>query len=80
MELATSVRVTLGARAESLERIGSLGLILGVKLEYEVSDALITLGDGQVDSGVGRASIAVHREATLAEVEQLFCVHLFLSQ
>ena len=73
MELTVHVGVALGAFAKGLERAGSLWLSLGVKLENEVTEVLVTVGHGQVNFGVGCAAIAVQRaEATLAEVEQLF--------
>ena len=73
MELTVHVGVALGTFAEGLERVGSLWLSLGVKLENEVTDVLVTVGYGKVNFRVGWAGVAVQRaEATLAEVEQLF--------
>ena len=73
MELTVHVGVALGAFAQGLERVGSLWLSLGVELENEVTDALVTVGHSKVNFRVSCAAVAVQRaEATLAKVEQLF--------
>ena len=76
VEIAAGVGVALAAFAERLERFRGLWLSLGVELEDEVADALVTLSNSEVDFRVGWIAVVIQcAEAALTEVEQ-FVVNL----
>ena len=78
MEAGADKGLTFATFAKGLEALGSRGLSLRVEFKNEVSDFLVTSGNGEVDTLVSRAAVVVKgREAASAAVEELSSVHFF---
>ena len=67
----------LGSFAESLEVVSGIGCAVLVELEDEVTDDLLTVGDGEENSGVSGVGVVVDgsNEATSGSLDELFGVH-----